>query len=137
MDTLSFFSGMKAFAAFLQVWNTRRDKAVAISAYREAKVEAEADPEVQESARRLAASIENHPVLGKIIQNRFGRCEDEFEAAWREADESVLEFAAVAYKRCKCLIMKTIAVADGKLSDSLQSHWDQLQCDVVLDGKKP
>lgn len=133
MAIITFFAGMQALAAFLQIWQTERNISKATKAYDRAKEAALNDPRVKERAIRLTQAIRNNAVLGRIVRNRFGRCEDVFEEALREAGEEELDAAARAFVRCKCLLLQAIKTAQGgKLEQDLGEMWDELKCDLVL-----
>jgi hypothetical protein len=132
MDALTFFAGLQAIAAFLQVWQGERDANKAAKHYYEARDLAKKDPEIIAKAARLEANIESHPVIGKLLENRFGRCEDDFENALRREEEEKLSDAASEYVKCKCLIIDAIRVAQGGLGDELQDEWEKYKCEIVI-----
>ncbi len=132
MEVLTFLAGMQALAAFLQVWQTERSAKLAGDAYFRTKSEALESKELCVRAEIISAKVRANPVLDKLIQNRFGRCEDAFEEALRGADDEELDGAAKAFVRCKCLIMQAIRTAQGGSDPELQDEWDQLDCELVL-----
>ncbi len=132
MEIITFFAGMQALAAFLQVWQTSRNSKDAAQAYFQTKKEASASSEVQGKAERLAVNIRNHPVLGRLLENRFGRCEDEFEEALRVGSNERLDAAAKEFVKCKCLIMQAIQTAQAGLGPDLQKEWNNHNCEVIL-----
>ena len=133
METLTFFAGLQALGAFLQIWQKERSATRASQTYFRVKEAALNDPEVQGKAARLNATISGHPALGRLIRNRLGRCEDKFESALRSEAEDKLNVAAQDFVRCKCLIIQTIMTAQGGvLSPDLAEEWNNLKCEVVL-----
>lgn len=136
MDPLTFFAGMQALAAFLQVWQTERKAKSAAAAYFRAKEEAMGNPDVQLRAEELNRLFSAQPKFARLIKNRMGQCEDKWEDELRELSEDAVNLAAQAFVRCQCLILQAVRTANGgKLSPSHQAVWDRLECDAVLRDK--
>ena len=132
MEIAAFFAGLQAFASFMQVWQTEQNWKAAKVAYLEKKEEAIGSEEILSKSKTLGETLTEHPVLGKLISNRFGRCEDDFEQALRSDDESMLIEAARAFVKCKCHILSAIRTAQGSLDSDFADFWDQQNCELVL-----
>ena len=132
MEILTFFAGMQALAAFLQVWQTEQSSELAKDAYFRKKIEALESKELRQRAEILSTKIRNNPVLDKLLRNRFGRCEDAFEEALRGDEDDELNKAAQDFVRCKCIIMQVIRTAQGGEDHELDDEWDQLNCELIL-----
>jgi hypothetical protein len=76
MEIITFFAGMRALAAFLKIWQDERNAPKAKLEYFLVKSEALKDPNTITRAKNFEISLKKNPVLAKLINNRFGRCED-------------------------------------------------------------
>jgi broad specificity phosphatase PhoE len=133
MEPITFLTGMQALAAFLQVWQTERNRRKATEAYDRAMEEAPNDPAVQADARVLATFLQGQPHIRRIFDNRLARCQDTFEERFRGAPEDQLDAIARDYKRCTCLVLQAIRTAQGgDLHGPLADKWAALDCPVIL-----
>jgi hypothetical protein len=133
MDLATFYAGLQAIAAFLQVWQTEQDRKLAVEAYYREKKQALAAPEIQNRAAEANNILKRYPRFEKMFGNRIGRCEDDFEAKLRDARDEELVNAAEQFNKCKCIIMQAMRkVSGGELDGTYKDDWEKLQCDILL-----
>jgi hypothetical protein len=133
MDLATFYAGLQAIAAFLQVWQGEQNRKRAVTAYYQEKEKALAAPTVRNRAAEASKILKQYPRFEQMFGNRIGRCEDEFEAKLRHARDEDLYNAAQQFNKCKCRIMQAMReVAGGELDGTFKDDWKALNCDVLL-----
>ena len=133
MELITYFAGLQAFTSALQVWQNTKNREKTEIAYFRAKNEALTSNEVKGRADKLNTTLRENPVLMRLLESRFGRCEDKLEKALRsDNEEKDVAEALEAYAKCKCLLMQGLKKVLESLDPEMEKEWDVLKCDVLV-----